>query len=550
MSIPRPRNLNVRARIAEARVTAAELLDDAGIAANFARDLPGWVRQTVTVDAAARDIRERLATRDQRFLANAARLIYAVPDSPYRALLRLAGCELGDLRTLVGRDGLNGALAVLAQGGVYVTLDELKGRADAVRGSQRFRFRREQFDNRQIRAHVVIYSGGTRGRPTRIRRSLALLDHAAATTAVVLAAHRLHNPQHVLWLTGPIGWLLAYTRIGQTPTHWFHPLSPLPRRVRLGAQALRNYGRLIGVSFPVPQYADLQQPERLAAWLARQRDGSRPLVVTTIASAATRVAIAARERGMALDHVAFNLTSEPTTTARHAHIVTSGAGAIVHYAAREAPNLTYSCATPDAVDDVHVMTDCYAMIAHQRPAAADRPPTNALLMTSLSAAASTILLNTELGDAGHLTARACGCALGALGLTTHLREIRSFEKLTGEGVTFGTGALEHLIEQVLPARFGGTSMDYQIVEYQAADSFTRVSIRVHPAVGAIDEAAVVASALAELERGSMIDHHQAALWRAAGTVSVVRQPPLASAVGKVLPFHFVRHTLDNPRSVR
>ena len=39
-----------------------------------------------------------------------------------------AGCELGDLETLVAQEGLEGTLARLLESGVYLTFDEFKDR--------------------------------------------------------------------------------------------------------------------------------------------------------------------------------------------------------------------------------------------------------------------------------------------------------------------------------------------------------------------------------------------------------------------------------------
>jgi hypothetical protein len=534
--------LEARVRAERARATAAELVDSVAIASRFLRDAPGWMKHPVSPDLAEAQIRGRLERRAERFLESAERLIYANPSSPYLALLRHAGCEPGDLRLLVTREGVEGALSALAGVGVFCTLDELKGRADAVRGSQRFRFSRDQFANPHVQAQYVVYTGGTRGQPTRIRRSLDQLDYAASTTSVVLRAHRLQQPRHVIWQTGPIGWLLCYARIGQPATDWFYPIQPLSRRLRLVTAMLRMTGWRAGVRFPVPRFADLRQPERLAGWLGARRADRRPIVMTTVASAATRIAIAANARGIRLDHVTFTLTSEPTTPMRRAHIEASGARVIVHYAANEAPNLTYSCAAPGAADDVHVSTDCYALIDRTRPATLGGPDVEALLITSLNPSAATVCLNTELGDYARVAQHDCDCAIGRIGLRTHLSEIRSFEKLTGEGVTFGRDVLERMVERVLPTRFGGTSMDYQIAEEEASGGVARVQVRVAPSVGPLDERAVLACVLAELERGGLMARNQAAVWRTAGTLTVVRQPPLATAIGKVLPFHLIRRT--------
>ena len=85
----------------------------------------------------------------------------------------------------------------------------------------------------------------------------------------------------------------------------------------------------------------------------------------------------------------------------------------------------------------------------------------------------------------------CSCEFGALGFESHLSGIRSFEKLTGEGVSFVNTDFVQLVEEVLPQRFGGESTDYQLVEVENASGITRLKLVISPRVGAIDESAAV-----------------------------------------------------------
>ena len=50
-------------------------------------------------------------------------------------MLKQAGCRFGDLEELVAREGLEGALQILFVNGIYLTVDEFKGRRPVVRGS-------------------------------------------------------------------------------------------------------------------------------------------------------------------------------------------------------------------------------------------------------------------------------------------------------------------------------------------------------------------------------------------------------------------------------
>jgi phenylacetate-coenzyme A ligase PaaK-like adenylate-forming protein len=263
-------------------------------------------------------------------------------------------------------------------------------------------------------------------------------------------------------------------------------------------------------------------------------------VLRTMPSAAARLGIAAAEADRDLTGLTMVMGAEPVTEARRQHVEAAGARAIVLHGSVETSGLAYSCATPDAADDVHVMLDRFALTRRDRPVMEGGPVVDSLLVTSLSPAAGMVAFNTEMGDYARVRERACGCLLGALGLTTHLSEIRSFEKLTGEGVTCASSNLQQILEEVLPARFGGRAADYQLVEEEAADSMTRLALLVHPAVGTVDEDALLATLLDELGRGSPVDQYHVQLWRRAGSVAVRREAPLVTRAGKVLPFHLIR----------
>ena len=100
--------------------------------------LPRFLRQRVRLDQARETVRVRLMRRGPDFLAHLRHFVFGQPSSPYRRLLGLAGCEYGDLERLVAQEGLEGALAELAHRGVYLTVDEFKGRRVVRRGSTTF----------------------------------------------------------------------------------------------------------------------------------------------------------------------------------------------------------------------------------------------------------------------------------------------------------------------------------------------------------------------------------------------------------------------------
>ena len=502
---------------------------------HLGRELPGFLGRPASVRDAREWLRRGLAAREQALLDLAERAVYGNPSSPYLPLLRLAGCESGDLAHLVAKEGVEGALERLRDAGVYLTFDEFKGRRDVERSGQRFRFRESDFDAPGA-AGLTVRSGGTRGPATRVRTSLPFLGDLARATALALDAHGVGTGAHAIWLVSGLPTVLLCAKLGRPPLAWFHPLSPLSRGQRVSAAYVGALSRMTRCPLPRPRFLAVERPEEMAPWLAaRVREGG-PVCLTTYASSAVRVARSAREAGLDLSGVCFITLGEPFTDAKRVTVAAAGARAVVRYAFTEAGIIGFACGTPRASDDLHFYENAYAMIQRSRAVGPAGPVVEALLFTSLLPAAPKVLLNVESGDSARITRRECACALGAAGLTTHLDSIRSFEKLSGEGMTFIQLDLLGVLEEVLPARFGGDGADYQVVEEEDQDGILRLSLIVSPRVGAVDSEVVRTAFLDALARqpGAL---GGVKLWRHAETVRVVRRFPVPTAAGKILPFH-------------
>jgi len=150
-----------------------------------------------------------------------------------------------------------------------------------------------------------------------------------------------------------------------------------------------------------------------------------------------------------------------------------------------------------------------------------------------------IMLNVESGDYGELPERSCGCPLEALGFQQHLHTIRSYDKLTSEGMTFIGSDLIILIEEILPARFGGNPTDYQFVEEEDG-GLPKVSILVSPRVGNVDETKLITTVLQTLRSSSNANKMMADQWRKAQTLEVIRREPYATDSAKILPLHILK----------
>jgi hypothetical protein len=432
---------------------------------------------------------------------------------------------------------VEGTLERLRDAGVYLTFDEFKGRREVVRGGQRLRFDESDFDSPGPSPALVIRSGGTRGPGTRVRTSLPFLGDLARATALALDAHGVDDAEHAVWLAAGLGLVLLSAKLGRAPVTWFYPLAPLSRGTRLSAHYVTALSRLVRRPLPPLRFLGLEQPDRMARWLGDRARGGRPVCLTTYASSAVRVARAARERGVDLAGVRFITLGEPFTDAKKAAVEAAGARAVVRYAFTEAGIIGFACASPRVSDDVHVFEDAHAVIRRDRTVGPAGPVVGALLFTSLLPSAPKVLLNVESGDCAGIERRACGCALGAAGLMTHFHSIRSFEKLSGEGMTFIQLDLLGVLEDVLPARFGGAGADYQVVEEEDHEGILRLALSVDPRVGVVDPDAVRCVFLDALARQPGTSRTGVEVWRRAGTVRVVRRSPVPTAAGKILPFH-------------
>jgi hypothetical protein len=159
--------------------------------------------------------------------------------------------------------------------------------------------------------------------------------------------------------------------------------------------------------------------------------------------------------------------------------------------------------------------------------------------TSLVPSTAKLLLNFVSDDYAVIGRRVCGCPLEALGYTTHMHTIRSWEKLTSEGMTICGHDLIRLIEEVLPSRFGGTAADYQFLETERA-GLPKVDLLVSPRLKRIDENAVLATVLGFLDHTPGAQTARGDRWRQGNTVSVVRAEPVATAASKVMALHVAR----------
>jgi hypothetical protein len=311
-------------------------------------------------------------------------------------------------------------------------------------------------------------------------------------------------------------------------------MAPLHPRYRWSTRALRLASRLVGRPFPSPVHVPLGDPLPIARWMAGVlRVGDAPHL-ETFPSSAVRVCQSARAAGIDLTGAHFSVIGEPFTPARQAAIRSVGAEAVSRYGSTECPSAGWGCLEAPVSDDYHLSHDLWVLTQPGRDGATRELPASALLFSSLRRENPLTLLNASVGDQADVGWHACGCPLERVGWTTHLRNVRSFEKLTAGGMTFFDADVIQALEQALPRRFGGGPTDYQLVEQEDADGRPALRLLVHPALGPLDPAAVAEAFLAAIAPGTGTERVMGQVWRDGQLLRVERRPPRATPSGKIL----------------
>ncbi len=500
--------------------------------------------QPVTVAEARRRLARQAETRDGDFLELLERGVFANPRSPYLALFRHGGIGLEDVRGLVRTDGLSSALSQLYDAGVRVSLEEVKGRRPIVRPGLELAVGPESFDNPVAHRHLEARSSGSRGSGRKLYMDFGHLRYEADQHALLMEAAGMRDRPNGLWFPTPpafagLAGSLICAKNGVPTLRWFSQtgrgLRVRSPRMTLFFAAMLVTTRIWGPKVAVPRPATFDDAVRVARWLAEQAASGTPASLGTYPSSAVRACAAAAEHGLDVSGTLFLLSGEAFTPAKAQALAAAGGRSLSYYAMTELGTIGQPCADASVVDDVHLLTNRLGVVQRARKVPGSSTEIGALSYTTLLPSAPKLMLNVDSGDYGVLEERPCSCYLGQAGLTHHVHSIGSYEKLTSEGMTFLGSEVVTLVEEILPRIFGGTMADYQFVDEEEA-GLAKLSVLVDPSVGPIDEqevVRVVLRALGRREPGRLM----AEVWRAAGTLTVVRRPPLATVGGKTLPLH-------------
>ena len=522
------------------------ILADIKMYSRFALGLRGFLRHTISLEEAKAIVQKRMAEREENFLRLVKKGIFDYLKSPYLPLLKLARVEFGDIEQMVKRKGLEDTLRTLREAGVYITFEEFKGREPIVRKGKVIPARAHDFDNPYLTCYYQTETGGTTGVGTRVGMDL---DHISAQAPFIMMrehAHGLLNVPTAIWRGilpdgSGLNGILYHSRFGNLPKKWFTPITKQDFKPslknRLATQYIIGMGRLVGAPIPWPEPVPLDQAIVVARWAARTLESHGACLINTHVSMALRVAIAAQEERLNLSGVTFMGGGEPPTPAKVREITRTGARYIPNYFLADVGVIGAGCVKPIEINDLHFFKDGLALIQYPCPVHGSEITVDAFYFTTLLPTSPKIMLNVESDDYGIIETRACGCPFEGYGYTEHIRQVRSFSKLTGDGVTLMGSEMVRILEEVLPGRFGGSPLDYQLVEEEDEQGFTRLALSVSPKIEIANEGEVIETVLEALGRSSVAGDLARSIWSQAKALRIKRMEPIWTARGKFMPLH-------------
>ena len=513
--------------------------------------LRDFYRDPIEPERIRDQLKAQIENRAERFLDLARTEIYDRPSSPYLRLLKIAGCAYSDLSAGVKTNGLESTLSGLARNGVYLTDAEYKGKTEVVRSGDSFRCSLEDFEPAVKPAGMLLFSSGTTGRVTLSYNSLPWVAKQSLSTILFLQSHDLLDCHHALYdsfYSGSAGMFhfLSLAKAGIAPDRRFARDPPdrwLARTYHnLITREVTLAGRWFGPGFPFPEAVDLDQLGVIVEWAAEHHRNGRRTCLRAVASIAVRIARSAWQQGTSLEGLTFIASGEPVTLAKQKVVERAGARLAVQYGSTPGSVIIgYGCAKRRHLDEMHIDEQLLAVTEHPYAVTAGGRSVRPLLFTTLDPSDRYLRFNVENGDNAKIERRECGCPFGEVGMTLLIHEVGSHEKFTSEGLNYDFSSLFGFVEDTLPAEFGGGLGDYQILEEEDTEGVSRVTLLVHPQVGALDEQRLQARFIEEIGKGPRENESIAAVWQKRGTVQIRRDIPLESDRGKVLPMRRVTH---------
>jgi hypothetical protein len=495
---------------------------------------------------------DRMKNRNSNFITIVEKGIFENDKSPYKQMLQSAGIHKDDVKKWVENDGIEKTLVHLLNEGIYFTVDEFKGKKDVIRNGIKFKCSESDFDNPYVKEAYEVRSGASRSAGTRVRIDFEYLTKRAMYDAYLLGMFGLMNSPIANWFplfpgAPGINSSLRFSKIGNPPKKWFSQVKARQIKVNwekvLGAKLIFTIARLYGVPIADPEYVDLNSAHIIASWASNMCSEYSKCVIYTFAASAVRICLAAQENNINIKGTFFLVTGEPLTEKKKSEIENTGAKAIPVYGISEAGVVAAGCNCNDCgiqSDHCHLYKDSTALILHNYIDSQRDLSVDSFLFTNLMFESPKILLNVGMGDYGHVEEKETDCEFGKMGFSTHLSGIRSYEKLTGEGVTFVDTDFMNIIENKLPERFGGSSTDYQLIECEEQGGLNKLKLLVNPKIKDIDEEQLKSAFIYYLKNSKASPESWTqsgtVMWEQVDIIKIERKEPVTTRSGKIIPF--------------
>ncbi len=514
---------------------------------NFALGLRAYLKNTATESEINETIIGQIANRDKNFVQLIKANVFENPQSPYLPLFNAAKLSYDDVEQMVTRQGLEQTLEELYDADVYVTFEEFKGRVPIKRGSVEFLAKDSDFDSLNLTPIMFGQTGGSTGKPAHTRLDLDYMAQTAHYVALEMSVHSRFDAPMVIWrglLPDFVGVAAVLRRayLGQTVDRWFTTLRGNDANMgwyyTLLTYLMIYMGKFHGNKFPMPEYVSLDAPLPIAQALADMTQKMGMVTCCATTSKCVRVCVIAKQHNIDLTGVVFYGGSEPCTPTKIETIEATGAKFVNHYGTTETGAIGLACANATDPTDVHFLSNHLALI--QRPQQVRDQSVNAIYYTNLLPSSPKMLINVQLDDFGIVEERDCGCPLYHMGFTKHIRQTSSFSKLTSEGTTLIGNDVVHILEHVLPSQFGGNLLNYQLVEEENQQGFTKLVLYVDPSVPIQDETVLRDTFLDALKHSMPSARLAQAEYRTGDVVSIRREKPFVTSRGK----HFPIRTLN------
>jgi hypothetical protein len=514
---------------------------------NFALELRSFLRQHETIDETIAIVKDQLAQRNDNFLKTLRTNVFEYTKSPYLKLLQAANITYEDVVKMVTESGLETTLESLYEAGIYVTFEELKGREPIIRNGIEMQVTVSDFDNPNLKPFMLGQSGGSTGAPTRTRIDLDHVRQNTRITNLVWHLDEITNVPTANWfglmpITPGYTTGLRLARSGYRLDKFYtstRTSGASPRWLfTIMSYLLVLMVRFQGCYFPFPEYVPLDNPLPIAKWIDSMLKKYGKCVLICSPSKAIRVCLSAEKHGLSLKGLNIQLGGEPMSDAKAKIMHRNGATTVERYSFNEVGALAQNCLKPSRPSDMHHLSHHSAII--QRPIEIHDQIVNAFCVTTLHPTGPKMLLNALTDDYGEINDHDCGCYYYNMGFKNHLYDVHSYQKLTTEGTTLIGNDLIHILETVLPQKFGGSLLDYQLVEQEDKSGLTRLYLYVDPSVSVTDNQQLVGEFLDALKESHGSAQLAQAEFRQANTIQIRRQAPLTNVRGKHFPIRTLK----------